>query len=120
MGRLRYSDFKLQPLRNHRFKLLEPVEYNSTLVPKGFYTDGASVPRVFWSLFPPNRTDYLPCAIIHDYLCDLERYKEADKIFEECLKDIAIPKWQRWLMVNAVKIYHYIKYRKKGYKWVDS
>jgi len=114
---LRYSDFKLQPLRNHKFKLLDDVTYEDVTVTKGFHTDGATVPRIFWSLFPPNRTDYLPCAIIHDFLCDLEEYDKADKYFCKCLKDIHISKWQRWLMVYAVKIYHFIKYRNKGYKW---
>jgi len=113
---IRYSDFKLQPLRNHKFKLLEPVRYKNVLVPKNFKTDGASVPRVFWWLFPPNRTDYLPCAIIHDYLCDLGAYKKADECFKHCLKDIAIPKWQRWIMYHAVVLYHSIRYPKHYFK----
>lgn len=36
-------------------------------VPKDFITDGASVPRVFWSLFDPTGP-YLQAAVIHDYL----------------------------------------------------
>jgi len=98
---LKYSDFWLQPLRNHKFKLIKDVKYKNLIIPKNFRTDGASVPRLFWSIFPPNRTDYLPCAIIHDYLCDKEEYKKADKYFDECLKEIKIPKWQRIVMVKG-------------------
>lgn len=36
-------------------------------VPSGFVTDFASIPRVFWSLLPPDGT-YTYAAIIHDYL----------------------------------------------------
>jgi len=113
---LKYSDFKLQPLRNHKFKLLEPIKYYNVLVPKNFTTDGASVPRAFWWLFPPNRTDYLPCAIIHDYLCNKGEYRKADEYFKQCLEEINIPKWQRWLMVTAVVLYHTVRYPKQYLK----
>ena len=108
---LKYSDFKLQPLRNHKFKLLEKVKYKDLTIPKNFRTDGASVPRIFWSIFPPNRTDYLPCAIIHDYLCDKGEYKKADKYFKECLKEISVSKFTRYVFYYAVRIYHKIKYK---------
>ena len=39
------------------------------IVPKGFITDLASVPRFFWRLFPPGGV-YNEAAIIHDYLYD--------------------------------------------------
>jgi hypothetical protein len=38
------------------------------VVPKGFETDGASVPRIIWSLFPAWGT-YSRAAVIHDWLC---------------------------------------------------
>ena len=107
---LKYSNFKLQPLKSHKFKLLEPVKYKDIEVPKGFTSDGASVPRFAWFIFPPNRTDYLPCAIIHDYLCDLEQYNKADKYFKECLKHLQVNKIHRCIMYYAVRIYHKIRY----------
>jgi len=108
---LKYSDFMLQPLKNHKFKLIKSVKYKDITIPKGFRTDGASVPRIFWSLFPPNRTDYLPCAVIHDYLCDKGEYKKADKYFYECLKKLQVDKFSRDLMYYAVRIYHFLKYK---------
>ena len=38
-------------------------------VPKGFLTDGASVPRALWALIPPWGR-YGQAAIMHDYLCE--------------------------------------------------
>ena len=107
---LKYSDFVLQPLKEHKFKVLKSITYKDIVIPAGFRSDGASVPRIFWSIFPPNRTDYLPCAIIHDYLCDLEEYKKADIYFCDCLKELQVDKFSRKIMYNAVRLYHKIEY----------
>jgi len=46
----------------------DPGQTGSPLtVPRGFVTDFASIPRVFWSLLPPDG-QYTYAAIIHDYL----------------------------------------------------
>ena len=108
---MKYSDVILQPLKEHKFKVVKPFRFKDIVIPFGFKTDGASVPRLFWSLFPPNRTDYLPCAIIHDYLCDKGEYKKADKCFKECLKELEVDKFSRTIMYLAVRLYHKIKYR---------
>ncbi len=36
-------------------------------VPRGFVTDLASVPRLFWTAFPPCGK-YTPAAVVHDYI----------------------------------------------------
>jgi hypothetical protein len=108
---LKYSDFWLQPLRNHKFKLIKDVNYRDLTIPKNFRTDGASVPRVFWCIYPPNRTDYLPCAVIHDYLCDRGEYKKADKYLKECLKEIGASKITIFTFYYAVRIYHKLRYK---------
>ena len=107
----KYSDVILQPLKSHKFKVVKSFKYKDINIPFGFRTDGASVPRIFWSLFPPNRTDYLPCAIIHDYLCDKGEYRKADEYFKECLKELQVDKFSRTIMYLAVRLYHLIKYR---------
>ena len=50
-------------------------------IPKGFITDGATVPRLLWPILPPI-SSYLEATVVHDYLIDtgVNRY-EADKIF---------------------------------------
>jgi hypothetical protein len=44
-----------------------PVSKREIVVPAGFVTDLASVPRVFWMAFPPCGK-YTPAAVVHDYL----------------------------------------------------
>lgn len=100
----------LQPYDKHKFILLEDFEYNGYTVPKGYITDGASVPRIFWFIYPPNRPDYLPAAIIHDYLCDKENYKEADREFKNCLNDLDVSEFTVKIFHNGVVSYHYLRY----------
>ena len=53
--------------------LKEPLEYiqpetkQKFVVPRGFVTDLASIPRPFWIAFPPCGR-YTPAAVVHDYL----------------------------------------------------
>jgi len=109
---MKYSDFIYQPLKNHKLEVKKNIYVKECdiTIPEGYRTDGASVPRIFWSIFPPNRTDYLPCATIHDFLCDAEKYYKADECFEKCLIKLQVNKFSRIIMVFAVKFYHRIKY----------
>jgi hypothetical protein len=72
------------------FKLRRSMTYcigeKSITVPKGFESDGASVPRFLWWLISPNidkRT--LAAAILHDYLYRIQpegwTRKQADAVF---------------------------------------
>lgn len=100
----------VQPYDIHRFILLEDFEYNGHIVPKGYITDGATIPRLLWFIYPPNRPDYLPAAIVHDYLCDEENYKEADKQFKNCLTDLMIHPNTIFIFHKGVLFYHYFRY----------
>jgi hypothetical protein len=108
-----YEGVKLQPLNGHKFELIEDFTYQDVVIPKGYKTNGADIPRIFWSIYPPNRSDYLPAVIVHDYLCDLAEYKKADDLFESCLKDLKISKFDVMVLVGAVRLYHRIKYKVK-------
>lgn len=59
-------------------------------VPKGFKTNLASVPRLFWPLIGPFGK-WTMAAIVHDYLYDKEcvnkfTRKEADLVFYEAMR----------------------------------
>ena len=64
-----------------RYRLLYVETIQGFKVPRGFTTDGATVPRFLWPIFPPI-SSYLEATVVHDYLIDtgVNRY-EADKIF---------------------------------------
>jgi Protein of unknown function (DUF1353) len=86
---------------DHFFFLLRPIgwkpnpdqvgKYVAVSVPPGFVTDLASIPRVFWSLLPPDG-NYAYAAIVHDYLYwTQERPKEeADQILKLTMQDFKI------------------------------
>jgi hypothetical protein len=59
-------------------------------VPAGFIFDGASTPRIFWSIVPPFKcTKEASC--VHDWLCIKATSKEerlaADRLFFQMLRE---------------------------------
>lgn len=106
-----YSQVKLQPLKNNKFKILEEIVYKDIKVLQNYETNGVDIPRIFWFFIPPNKSDILPAVIIHDFLCDKEEYKKADDYFEEVLVELGIKNLDRFLLVKSVRLYHTIKYK---------
>ena len=98
----------LSPTVNNRFIVEKDFIYKDVLVPKGYPTNGANIPRLFWCLIPPFKPKYLPAVVLHDFLCDKEEYKKADEVFEEVLFEIE-KSLETWVMSKAVKIYHKLK-----------
>ncbi|EOG2822191.1 DUF1353 domain-containing protein, partial [Salmonella enterica] len=82
-------------------------------VPAGFITDLATIPRIFWTILPPDGK-YAKAAIIHDYLYDnaLRTKKEADLIFLDGMTVLGVPKWKRTVMYWAVRVFGIGRYRK--------
>ncbi|MDL0090037.1 DUF1353 domain-containing protein, partial [Campylobacter gastrosuis] len=90
----------VKPYSHDRYELYEPYAFKAFErdfeIPKGYLTDGASVPRIFWSILPPNSPEYLTASITHDYLTDIAAglisheikpsFKACDKVFKEHLK----------------------------------
>ena len=105
-----YKRVKISPLFGDKFLLLEDFTFGNITVPKGYITNGADIPRIFWSFIPPNKSDILPAVILHDYLCDKEEYKTADRVFERALWFCKVDKKIVVAMVKAVKLYHRVKY----------
>ena len=75
-------------------------------IPKGYITDGASIPKWAWSIIGGPVGKYAPAAIVHDYIIEFELYprKKADKIFLEAMKVLKVPFWKRRIMYRAVRI----------------
>ena len=83
-----YSEIKVAPISQFQshaglVKTTHPIIYNdgsiSFTIPKGFVTDGASVPQ--WQTFYLDKDDLLPAGLIHDYL--YARIKEGDPIVSQ-------------------------------------
>ena len=62
------------------------------VVPAGFKSDGASVPRFFWrAVFPPGDSRALRAAVAHDFIYREHPFgwtrKEADALFYDLLRE---------------------------------
>lgn len=88
------------------------------IVPKGFKTDFASIPRIFFVLFPKNG-NYDAAAIVHDWLYVTQPMvhgpkwtrsrmpitrRDADGIFRRIMKELGVRCVRRNLMYLAVRI----------------
>ncbi|EBQ9424332.1 phage tail protein [Salmonella enterica subsp. enterica serovar Potsdam] len=111
----------LEMLDHYLWRIHDPFEFylsddNSDVisVPAGFITDLASVPRIFWTLLPPDGK-YAKAAIIHDYLYDnaLRTKKEADRIFLDGMTVLGVPEWKRTIMYYAVRLFGKGMYNRK-------
>lgn len=104
----------LKPFLKDRFELVEDYRYKDITVPKGYQTNGADIPRLFWSIFPPNSPEYLSAVVIHDYLCDEAKskadYKYADKMLYEMMIALEVSKWKCTVFYLACRAYHKIRY----------
>lgn len=97
------------------FRLTRNYVVHSVLViPKGFESDGASVPRIFWRIvFPPGDEAALPGAIVHDYLyrcCGKAAgstwsRSEADDLFLSLMLENGVGLIRAWTAWAGVRIF---------------
>lgn len=74
-------------------------------VPKGFVSDLASIPRIFWSALRPDG-NYAYSAILHDYLywTQSRPRKAADAILRQSMADFHVPPATIATIYEAVRI----------------
>lgn len=88
-------------------------------IPKGYLTDGASVPRILWSICPKWDKSH-KAVILHDYLCEYRivtingtptyiSREEVDRLFLYALKYEGLTKLKYSLMYGAVRAMSNIK-----------
>jgi len=86
------------------FVFLDP-EVGPIVVPAGFVTDYASVPRLplTYTLFGPYGH---AAAVIHDYLYATGLYPRevADRVFHRALRASGIARWRAGLMYAGVRV----------------
>lgn len=97
---------------------LDDSKLSVVKIPRGYLTDGATVPRVFWGLVPP-WGKYGQACVLHDYLCEYPFYddgnsrviierKEVDQIFDEAMQILHVPNTTRKLIIGAVNTYRVV------------
>jgi hypothetical protein len=95
-----------------RWALVDALVYRGRsqrfVVPAGFHTDFATVPRVVSWLVPRFGTFTL-AAILHDWLCTegissgAVTSRDADGIFRRVMRESGVPVLRRWLMWAGVR-----------------
>lgn len=104
-----------------------PNSSTRILVPSGFKTDFASVPRLLWPILPPIGK-YTAAAVLHDWLyqhpqvfwvsqteswhaLDLNR-QGCDAVFDEAMEVLEVSDWARRLMYRGVRLGGWMPWRK--------
>jgi hypothetical protein len=93
------------------FTLTQPAVFTKAgiTVPCGFRTDFASVPRILWSVFPPNGY-YHRAALLHDWLYRMPSSRgdvtraEADRLFYDQMRVDGVPWRTRYILWLAVRV----------------
>ncbi|CAM4029840.1 DUF1353 domain-containing protein [Campylobacter armoricus] len=114
----------VKPFGKDRFELVQEYKIKVGIlevgVPKGFKSNGADIPRIFWSIFPPNSPEYLSAVVVHDYLCQQsyskDDYKLADRVLKEAMSELGCSKIKTFIFYHACNAFHMIKCFLKGIK----
>lgn len=131
------TPLELEYIDGHLWEVTAPFEYcvgsetseTKVVVPKGFITDFASVPKVLWNMLPPTGS-YGKAAVVHDFLYQhpwvnipgpvttkiLDR-KSCDDIFNEAMGVLNVGTWTRRLVYSGVRVggwKPWNEYRAKG------
>lgn len=108
------------PIDDKYWEVLEEYRYATTkgvvVVPKGFRTDYASVPKIFRNIIN-SYGKHGRAAVVHDWLYSAEcplnlTREEADKIFLEIMEECQVAKWKRILMYRLVRRFGASHFRK--------
>lgn len=88
---------------------------NIIVASKGFVTDFASVPRLFWMVIP-KWGRYGNAAVIHDWLYwnqseKIDR-KKADSILLEAMTVLNVSKWRKTIIYRTVKLFGWIAWNR--------
>lgn len=97
------------------YEVIEGAQILGVNIPKGYKTNGADIPRIFWSLYPPFKPKYLDVIILHDWLYDIALTKEdlakADNLLKEGLAKYGANGFTQFWFHFGVRFYS--KYIKK-------
>ena len=84
-------------------------------VPAGFVSDGASIPKIAWSIVGgPWTGKYRNAAVVHDYLYSVQTFTRriTDREFLRGMKGLGVSWWKRRLMHRCVRLVAWIPWRK--------
>ena len=107
-----FSDLHLKTVPNGKYELTRDFTWKTKvkegdvtfIVPKGFVTDLASIPRLFrWFI---TGHELRRAAVVHDYLYQMNygSRREVDLLFRKAMRDAGVKKIKMHLAYLAVRI----------------
>jgi len=98
------------------YEVIEDCLYGDVVIAKGFTTDFASVPQVFWAIVPPHGKASMP-SVVHDYFYQHQRVHEytraqVDRLWMSDMEAAGVPTLQRWVMFAYVRALGWINWNK--------
>lgn len=100
------------PYNRYDFQLFKDigvlVDGRFYVIPEGFETDLASIPRPLWSFISPRYSAFIAPAILHDYLyrcANVPSRRYADKVFYSALLDNHVTAFTAWKFFAAVRLF---------------
>jgi len=108
-----YNALRTERKNNKLWQLLEDfkiqIDDMVVVVPAGFLTNGASVPRMFWWLCPPLAGPFGDAAVVHDYMyfknSKWSDRKQADQFLYQIGRTHGATWLQAQLVYRAVRIF---------------
>jgi hypothetical protein len=122
-------DLTVRRASDQLWDVVEPLVYHGNrdtfVVPAGFRTDFASVPRVVVWLIP-RFGRYTMAAVLHDWLVTtglssgVVSSRDADGLFRRVLHEEGVPPVRRWLMWTGVRWGALVNARRRPGWWRDA
>ncbi len=115
------TELKVKPTDGNKWELLESLEYKVPddetfyIVPSGFVTGLASIPRIFRVLYSIHGK-HTRAAVLHDWFYatnghDLTR-KFCDNIFYDAMLELDVRKSKAWVIYKAVRMFGWLYWKK--------
>jgi len=101
--------------KDRNWEVIESITYKGISIPRGFLTDGASVPKYLRNFFPHGGRKFAP-AVVHDYLYRTKDHKfsreESDLIFLDAMEYNGVGKTEAKLLYLAVNYFGFFTWNK--------
>jgi len=110
---IRISNLETEKIGHKLWRLKRPLlfglPHGVITVPRNFITDGASCPKILWSLCAPMSGPQVEGAVLHDFLYSMDSdlgfsRKQADEMFRDTMLAEGTPKWRAQLIYRGVRL----------------
>lgn len=93
---------------DNKYRLNRDFTFGDFTIPKGYKWDGATIPRIFWSVIgSPFQPKFMRASLIHDYLYNSPEHsgKCIDSLFKQILIADGVSRTEANIMYASVRAY---------------